>query len=202
MAFSILFQGDSVTDAGRTGDAGPLGAGYPLLIAQRLEADGTGEAVLNRAISGNRTKDLAARWDADCVALAPDLLSVLIGVNDCWRKYDNDDETPIEQIEANYTDILSRYRAVCPQGKLILMEPFVLPLLDRPTWRVTLDPIIHLTRRLAVEYGAKLVPLDGLLNAAGVELGFEAVCSDGVHPTPLGHQIIADFWLKAYREMK
>lgn len=196
----VLFQGDSVTDTERKYDIPTdLGKGYPPLIAAMLQEAGTGETVINRGISGNVTLDLVNRWEEDTLALNPDVLTILIGINDCWRKYDNNMETPIEKIEENYRNILDRTKAANPNIQLILMEPFVLPLPDdRKEWRVTLDPIIHLVRSLAKEYGARLVPLDGILNAAGIERGFETITPDGVHPTPVGHRIIADEWMKVY----
>lgn len=202
MAQVVLFQGDSVTDAGRTGGMGDLGAGYPKLAAELLRQDGSPDTVINRGVSGDRTCNLVARWDADTLALKPDVLTILIGINDCWRKYDSNDETPIAQIEANYRNILDRTKAALPACRIILMEAFVLPWPeDRREWRVTLDPILHQTRLLAREYGARLVPLDGILNAAAVELGYETVCPDGVHPSDTGHAIIAREWQKVYRSL-
>lgn len=202
MEKTILFQGDSVTDAGRTSDNSELGGGYPLLVSNMLKEGGSASVVLNRAISGNRTIDLVNRWDRDTIDLRPDVLSVLIGVNDCWRKFDQNDETPIEKIRENYDNILSRTVKALPDIRIIILEPFLLPIPeDRVGWRSTLDPIIQVSREMALKYRAKYIPLDGMLNAVGIESDYEKYCPDGVHPTPLGHQLIAQEWIKAYQRL-
>lgn len=202
MKKTLLFQGDSVTDAWRTeghpysGQPGFLGCGYPTLLADRLS--GNDEVVINRGVSGNRVRDLQERWKHDCLDLHPDVLTVLIGINDTWRKYDGDDETPIALFESQYDDILFQANST-GVGSLILMEPFLLPMPEeRAAWRVTLDPMIHVVRRLANKYGARLVPLDGVFAKAGIERGYDTVTEDGIHPTLAGHRLIADEWLRTY----
>jgi lysophospholipase L1-like esterase len=196
----LLFQGDSVTDADRTSPGGDaLGNGYVRLIAEALRARDSEDRVINRGISGNRVKDLLARWTQDCTQLQPDVLTILIGINDCWRKYDHNDETPLERFEADYDDILQQARAQTGVSRIILMEAFVLPIPpDRIPWRETLDPLLHATRRLAKKYGCELIPLDGILAAAGVAGEYADLCADGVHPAPKGCQLIAASWLKQF----
>ncbi|MGG6310882.1 SGNH/GDSL hydrolase family protein [Paenibacillus macerans] len=198
----ILFQGDSITDWGRNyEDGASLGAGYPLLIASRLgylfpEKNLT---FLNRGISGNRAVDLQNRWDRDCLELKPTWVSIYIGINDTWRHYDNNDETTAEQFEAVYRNILERTREKLDAG-LILIEPFVLPVPeDRREWRADLDPKIAVVRDLAREFGALYVPLDGLFAAASTKAEPAYWSPDGVHPSPAGHALIADAWIKAVR---
>ncbi|MFC3748675.1 SGNH/GDSL hydrolase family protein [Paenibacillus sp. GCM10012306] len=196
----ILFQGDSITDAGRNyEDALSLGTGYPLLIASQLghlypEKNLT---FLNRGISGHRAVDLQGRWDKDCLDLKPTWVSIYIGINDTWRRYDSNDATSVEKFEAAYRDLIERTKKTL-DAKLVLVEPFVLPVPeDRKGWREDLDPKIHVVRELAREYGALLVPLDGLFAAASATAESAYWAPDGVHPSPAGHGLIADAWLKA-----
>lgn len=197
---TVLFQGDSITDAGRSReDDGELGCGYASLAAAWFTAQYPGHNVrfLNRGISGNRAVDLQARWQADCLALKPDVVSILIGINDTWRRYDRNDPTSTSDFEAAYRHILTlTHRAV--NGKIVLCEPFLLPTPpDREAWRVDLDPKIHVVRKLAREFGATLVPLDGLFAQVAACRAPHLWAADGVHPTQAGHALIAQAWLRA-----
>ena len=196
----IVFQGDSITDWGRNyEDASSLGVGYALMIGARLghlfpEKNLT---FINRGIGGNRAVDLQERWDKDCLDFRPNWVSIYIGINDTWRRMDSGEETTTEQFEASYRDLIERTRQSVPGVKLVLIEPFVLPVPeDRKEWRVDLDPKIHIVRELAREYGALLVPLDGLFASASVKAESAYWAPDGVHPSPAGHALIADAWLK------
>lgn len=196
----ILFQGDSITDCGRNYDEpSSLGVGYALMAGARLgmQYPEKNLTVLNRGISGNRAADLQARWERDCLELKPTWVSIYIGINDTWRRYDSGQETTTEEFEASYRDLIERTRQHL-EAKLVLVEPFVLPVPeDRKSWRQDLDPKIHVVRELAREYGAILVPLDGLFAAASVKAEPAFWAGDGVHPSPAGHALIADAWLKA-----
>jgi lysophospholipase L1-like esterase len=197
---TVLFQGDSVTDADRSRtDDGDLGRGYAMFASAWFSAayPAAGVRFLNRGVGGNRARDLQARWAADCLALQPNWVSILIGINDTWRRYDANEYTPPEAFEAAYRDILdqavSRARA-----RLILCEPFLLPVLaGQVEWRADLDPKIAITRRLAEAYAAVLVPLDQLFAQAAATRPPAFWLRDGVHPTPAGHALIAQAWLKA-----
>ena len=196
----VLLQGDSITDCGRDRDNGEnLGSGYAMIAAGTFGAMYPAKKVrfLNRGIGGNRVRDLVARWQEDCIDLKPDWLSIMVGINDTWRGFDQDDWTSIDAFESGYRDILTRARdEVGP--KLILMEPFVLPTPpDRLQWRVDLDPKIQAVRALAREFDAIYVPLDGLFAAAATRRDPSFWAQDGVHPAPAGHAFIASAWLQA-----
>lgn len=152
---------------------------------------------INRGISGNRAVDLQERWDRDCLELKPTWVSIYIGVNDTWRWFDSGQETTAAEFEASYRDLIERTKQSL-DAKLVLVEPFVLPVPeDRKGWRKDLDPKIHVVRELAREYGAVLVPLDGLFAAASVKAEPAFWAGDGVHPSPAGHALIAEAWMKA-----
>lgn len=193
----VLFQGDSITDAGRDrDDDSSLGNGYVGLVAEKLTAADPGRRVLNRGVSGDRVADLRARWQRDTLDLAPDLLSVMVGINDTWRRYDAGDVTTVEDYAQDYRVILGQARDA--GARLVLVEPFLVPVDDAQwAWREDLDPRIHAVRRLAEEFDAALLAADGLLNQAAREAGSaEAVARDGVHLTPAGHACLAAAWLE------
>jgi len=195
----ILFQGDSITDAGRNREeATGLGTGYAMMAASRMQAlhPALGLTFVNKGISGNRAVDLADRWQRDCLDLKPDWVSILIGVNDCWRRYDANDATPTEGFEKSYRTILERSRS---QGiGVIICEPFLLPCPpDREAWREDLDPKIHVARKLAREFGSRYVPFDGIFASHAVFQPPAFWTPDGVHPSPAGHALMAAEWIKA-----
>jgi lysophospholipase L1-like esterase len=196
---TVLFQGDSITDAGRSRtDQTDLGRGYAIMAAAWFSAlyPKHGVRFINRGISGNRAKDLQARWTADCIALEPTWVSVLIGINDTWRRYDSHDPTSTRAYEDTYRQILQQTREEL-EARLIICEPFLLPTPpDRLAWREDLDPKIQVARQLAREFDALFVPLDGLFAQAATKAAPDYWAPDGVHPTPAGHAFMAQAWLR------
>ncbi len=193
----ILFQGDSITDAGRSrDDLKDMGHGYAAIASAWFSATYPEKRVhfLNRGVSGNRVVDLRSRWEEDTIALKPDWVSVLIGINDTWRRYDSNSITTTEAYHASYLDILQRAKAA--GARLIICEPFMLPTPpDRIRWREDLDPKIGAVRQLARQFDAIYVPLDGVFAAASARRESDFWLPDGVHPTPAGHALIAQAWL-------
>jgi lysophospholipase L1-like esterase len=198
---TILFQGDSITDAGRTKQNSIMGAGYPAKIADLWEGlfPESGVQFVNRGVSGNRTKNLLERYQADFVDVKPDLVSILIGVNDTWRRYDSNDPTSTETYEENYRTLLKNLKRDLPKASIVIIEPFLLnsdP--AKAVWREDLDPKIQAVRRLAREYADVFIPMDGIFAAyASGGIADTEMSADGVHPSPKGHGIIAAEWLKA-----
>jgi lysophospholipase L1-like esterase len=144
-------------------------------------------------------KDLEQRWKEDCLDLKPTVVSILIGINDCWRRYDSNDPTSVENFTRSYRNILQQVKENC-NSRLILMEPFVLPVPeDRKQWREDIDPKIHIIRELAREFNAILIPLDGIINSMTVFKNPKFWAADGVHPTKEGHALIAQHWLKTVK---
>lgn len=191
---TFLFIGDSVTDCGRLDDSDGLGNGYVRVLATSPEL--AGATVINRGISGNRVVDLAARWETDVLSLRPDVVTVLIGINDTWRRYDSGDPTPADRFEHGYRALLETLDV-----PLVLMEPFVLPVnAEQQRWRgEDLDEKIAVVHELATTFGAHLVPLDAALTARAVGETAAALADDGVHPTDRGHELIAGLWLDTAR---
>ncbi|WP_239255352.1 SGNH/GDSL hydrolase family protein [Listeria ilorinensis] len=195
----ILFQGDSVTDAGRDrNQPNHLGEGYVKMIAEKW---GNTMTILNRGISGNTSADMAKRWQEDAISLQPDVVTILIGINDTWRSFDAWQDTSVSAFKAIYEQVLKETRDKT-NAQIILMEPFVLPWPeDRKEWRSDLDPKIQVVRELAAAYQTGFIPLDGLLNQAGIQYGAATIAADGVHPTATGHALIADIWMDYFQRM-
>ena len=201
----VLFQGDSITDAGRDKTSETdLGKGYPAKIAEIWEIlfPDSGARFINRGISGNRTGDLLDRYEKDFRALKPDLVSVLIGINDTWRRYDKNDPTDTETFEKRYKTLLEKLKLDLPSAYIVIIEPFLLcSMPDKNKWREDLDPKIQAVRRLAKQYADFFIPLDGILAQYAVDGTAETdMAADGVHPTPLGHGIIASEWIGALKD--
>lgn len=196
----ILFQGDSITDAGRgRTDPAALGNGYAMMCAAWISAQypDCKLTFINRGISGDRTVDLVTRWSEDCMDLKPDWISIMIGINDTWRRFDSNIVMTAEEYERNYRKILEQ-SVTSLQCGLILCEPFVLPHpADRIGWRDDLDLKIRVVRKLAIEFGAIYVPFDGVFASACTRRPCEFWAPDGVHPSPAGHALMAQAWLRA-----
>lgn len=195
----VLFTGDSITDCGRNReDVNSLGGGYALLAAGQLQAQIASPSlkIYNRGISGNRVYDLEARIEPDLLALKPTILSILIGINDTWRRFDSNTISATADFKASYHRILSRVKSELPETQIILLEPFLLPTPeDRKTWREDVDGKITAVRELAVEFGTEFIPFDGIFAEAATRAPANYWLGDGVHPTLAGHTLIADAWL-------
>lgn len=200
----VLFQGDSITDVGRNrDDFKDLGNGYPSIIAEHYQAAASNPPIewLNRGISGHRVVDLQERWQEECIDLKPDILSILIGINDVWRRYDSNDPTSVQAFEAGYRDLLRRFRAVS-KAKIILIEPFLLHVSEeRRRWREDLNPKRLVVAKLAEEFDALYIPMDVVFEQATKTKAPAYWAADGVHPTQAGHRLIADTWNKMVEEV-
>ncbi|MFP4106612.1 MAG: SGNH/GDSL hydrolase family protein [Phycisphaerae bacterium] len=195
----VLFYGDSITDVGRRSCGEKLGGGYPRLLASQLAADLPDWELTftNTGISGNRIYDLEERLEEDLLAHRPTLVSILIGINDTWRRYDRDVVSPIEEFDASYRRILQRIDDEL-SAKIVVLEPFLLPVPEaKKQWREDLDPRIQAVREIARDTGATFVPLDGLFAAASCRRRMDFWLPDGVHPSPAGHGLIAGAWADA-----
>ena len=190
---TILFVGDSVTDCERREDArGHLGFGYVRVIAESPRA--AAATIVNTGNGGDRIGDLARRWRADVLDQQADVVSILIGANDTWRRFDSGQATSSAQFEGGYRSLLDGVAAAGSQ--LVLIEPFVLPVSEeQKAWRDDLDPKIEVVRKLAADYDAILVPADVELTRQTAKLGAGTLAFDGVHPTERGHACLASLWL-------
>ncbi|KWX79500.1 SGNH/GDSL hydrolase family protein [Paenibacillus jilunlii] len=200
----FLFQGDSITDGNRGRDEDPnhiLGHSYAYIIGGRLgnELAEQKPVFYNRGISGNRISDLYARWNEDAIYLQPDVLSILIGVNDLWRMMKGEPSGVTDRFERAYRHVLEETREVLPQTKLVLCEPFILktgaPAEAWDEWSKHMTFYQQVVRALAEEFGAVHVPLQAAFDAAASRADAAYWLWDGVHPTHAGHDLIANEWL-------
>ena len=200
----ILFQGDSITDAGRDrSDIHNLGQGYPKYAAELLKEkypDAEFEFV-NLGISGNRTDQLFDRMYEDMILIEPDIVSILICINDVWHRHSHKIETTDGQIAANYRAILERLKKQS-NAKILVLAPFLLDNEEKESWRPELDTILPIVRSLADEYADAFVPLDKLFEDALKTQPSPAYYSgDGVHPNPNGAAFIAKLYVEAVSPM-
>lgn len=198
----ILFQGDSVTDAGRNReDPMDLGPGYASVAASLLreafpETDFT---FFNRGIGGNRTEHLVQRLQSDFLDLKPDIVTILVGVNDSWHIFDKYAlvNTTHEMTEQNYRTVLEALKA--RNIPVIMMEPFCLPTPATQEFRMDLYGKIEVIRRLAREYAVAYLPLDGLAQAEGVAHGTLYLADDGIHPNTEGRKWLGNLVAEALK---
>ena len=202
----VLFQGDSITDCGRDrvvaepNQAAALGRGYPFLVAAHaLSArPAAGLRFLNRGVSGNTVPDLAARWQADALDLKPDVLGILIGVNDLWHKLNGTFHGTVEDYESGYAALLARTRQAFPSTRLVVLEPFVLRTgVVTDAWFPEFDLRRAAAARVAAGALATFIPLHGVFERLAAEAPPAYWSADGVHPTVAGHGAIAQAWLEA-----
>ena len=200
---TIVFIGDSITDADRNHPAyRPLGFGYVHFVANTLLAKcpHLNISIINTGINGNTIRDLAARWEKDCIKHEPDVLSILIGINDVWRQYAEPERRsaavyPVEY-ESTYRRLLSQASQRC-NCQLVLMEPFMFCDDRRDQIFQTLQKYVQVVRDLASEFDAVLVPLQSRIDEQIKRVPPEKWSLDSVHPHVWAHAWIARRWLEA-----
>jgi lysophospholipase L1-like esterase len=199
----VLFQGDSITDGGRQRTGSDynhiMGQDYGYILAAEIGAESPerGLVFVNRGISGNRVPDLEARWGEDTLALKPRLLSILIGVNDLLVTRER--AVTAEQFEAGYDKLLAETVAALPGTKIVLGEPFLLPVGKQKA--AYADNLVEMKKRqaaverLGAKYHLPVVHYQRAFDAALAKAPAEHWSWDGVHPTYAGHGLMAREWL-------
>lgn len=203
----ILFQGDSITDSGRAKDdqgfntSINLGSGYPMLAGAALlnKYASLNLKIYNRGISGNKVFQLAERWDKDCLELKPDLLSILIGVNDFWHKVNGNYNGTPDIYRNDYIALLERTRKALPNVKLIICEPFAVNEVEAvdEKWYPEFYEYQKAARDIAKQFKATFIPYQSVYDEALKKAPGSYWTGDGVHPTLAGSQLMAKAWTKA-----
>jgi len=201
----ILFQGDSITDWGRNYSAtqanstNALGSGYVLLTAGHLllKYPSKNLQIYNKGVSGNKVFQLADRWDADCLALKPNVLSIHIGVNDFWHTLTNGYTGTRETYITDYHKLLNRTKQALPNLKLVICEPFAVKGVKAvdDKWYPTFDLFRKAARDIANEYNAAFVPLQSVFDKALESAPGSYWNLDGVHPSVAGEALMAEAWM-------
>ena len=197
----ILFQGDSITDGCRDyRNYHHMGNSYPGYAAALIakEFPDVEFEFINQGIAGNRTGQLFDRLYADAISLEPDIISVLIGVNDVWARYSSKRiQTSVEQIEANFRAIMKSLRERT-HAKILVLSPYLLDSEVNEHWRPELEEIFPILRRLAEEYADGYVPLNELFaEALKTQPEPKYYSPDGVHPNANGAKFIAEHYFNA-----
>ncbi len=204
---TILFQGDSITDVGRARDNDQfMGMGYPLLVSGSLHADHPGQfRIYNRGISGNRVVDLYARIKADFINLKPDVISILIGVNDVWHEFSWKNGVSAEKYLKVYSMLVEELQEALPGVKIVLLEPFVLKgTATEGAWETFSTEVYkraEMARIVAEKHHLLFIPLQNCFDEAAKQAPNEFWLMDGVHPTAAGHELIKREWLKRKEEI-
>lgn len=209
----IVFFGDSITDMGRSREADKstdiwsYGKGYQMFVAGSLYGENPQKyEVINRGISGNRVVDLYARIKSDVWNLQPDVLSILIGINDVWHEIDSKNGVELDRFEKVYRMMIEDTKKVLPDLKIVLCEPFVLEgdaTVEEGTDRYQRFCEVYkyaaVVKKLADEYGLYFLPLQEKFNEAAKKFGARYYLYDGVHPMVAGAKLIADEWVKLFK---
>lgn len=231
---TILFQGDSITDCSRYRKATEkkqstrvlysygilfrkitaLGEGYPAMVSAELEKTSRMKyKFYNRGIGGDKITSIYERMQKDIISLKPDYMSLLVGVNDVWHRYEfKHDGNDAVKYETTYDKLLCELKAEFPELKLIIMGPFILEgtaTSDREShpdrlavFTKEVAELAEIAKKLAEKYGCPFIDLQSVFNEANKKIPANELLSDGVHPTRKGHELIAKEWLKVFDDLK
>ncbi|QEC55678.1 SGNH/GDSL hydrolase family protein [Flavisolibacter ginsenosidimutans] len=205
----ILFQGDSITDAGRKKDdagvnaASALGSGYAMLAASDLLYKYADKSlkIYNRGISGNKVYQLADRWQKDCLDLKPNVLSILVGVNDFWHTLVNGYKGTIETYRDDFTTLLTRTKQALPDVKLIIGEPYAVSGIKAvdEKWYPAFNDYRTAAKEIAGKFDAAFIPYQSIYDKAQQSAPGVYWTGDGVHPTLAGAHLMAHAWMEAVK---
>lgn len=203
----ILFQGDSITDAGRWGtDDAYIGLGYATLVKAELTFNHPGEYLMqNRGISGNRIVDLYARMKTDILNLKPDVMSILIGVNDVWHEFEEKNGVDADKYFKVYSLLIEEIKEALPDIKIMILEPFTLQGSgNEKYWDEFRDEVAKRAEKakaIAEKYNLTFIPLQDKFNELAQATANDCWLVDGVHPQAAGHELIKREWIKAFNNL-
>lgn len=203
----VLFQGDSITDCGRKNTSNGLGTGYALLVSSDLGyEDPEKYEFINRGISGNRIVDVYSRIKNDIINLEPDFMSILIGVNDVWHEFNEQNGVSAEKYEKIYSMLIEEVKQALPNLKMMILEPFI-------THGTAVDDKYdefysevrkraEAAKRIAQKYNIEFVPLQSRFDSECKRADDTNWTFEGVHPTRCGHRMIANEWIKTFKKIQ
>ncbi len=202
----ILFQGDSITDGNRGRSNDPnhiMGHGYAFSIASQWGADFPDKKLsfYNRGVSGNKIIDLSNRWQADTLDLNPDVLSILVGVNDSSSVvFNREPIISVSEYEKAYSSLLELTLNQFPKIILVLGEPFILPVSRvKENWEryhADISQRQAVVKKLAQSFDTVWIEFQKVFDQACKRAPADYWIWDGVHPTVAGHELMAKEWIK------
>ncbi len=205
----ILFQGDSITDAGRNktdikaNNVAYWGSGYAMIAGSHLLKNSPEKnlQIFNTGISGNKVYQLADRWDKDCLAIKPNILSILVGVNDFWHTLLNGYKGTVETYHTDYIKLLDRTKQALPDVKLIIGEPFFVNGIrpEEAQWHPAIEEYQKAAKEIADTYHAAFIPYQSIFNEAVKAAAPKYWTADGVHPSAAGVSLMAEAWLETVK---
>ena len=210
---TILFQGDSITDANRSreNDAN-AGIGYVTLVKGELGLNYPNQyEMYNRGISGNRVIDIYARMKKDIIKLKPDIMSILVGVNDVWHEISRQEGIDEDKYFEIYSMLIQEVKEALPDVKIMIMEPFLLSGIATENTEEWPDRFVQFSaevkkravkaKEIAEKYNLPFIPLQDKFDEAAKMAPNDYWLRDGVHPTTAGHELIKREWLKYFHEL-
>lgn len=203
----LLFQGDSITDAGRerkwqaANSPRSMGSGYSFLVAAYLLTKYPERKlqIYNRGINNERLSQVAQRWSVDCLELRPDILSILVGFNDYWHLRRGEHDGTVERFESDYKELLDRTLNANPETKLVICQPFIVVGAGNvsESWVGPFGEYQDAVKRVSDAFGAIWVPFQEAYDSAMQEMVPNYLATDGIHPTIVGANLMAKAWLSA-----
>lgn len=206
----VLFQGDSITDASRMkrttttpNDPASMGPGYALIAGSRLLVDHPDKnlQIYNKGVSGDKVYQMIDRWDADCIKLKPNVLSILVGVNDYWAVKKHGYTGTIQTYRDDYKRLLDQTKKALPDVKIIIGEPYAVIGVKEvdQSWYPKFDEFRVAAHDIADQYDAGFIPYQTVYDKA-IKLAPGAYWTiDGVHPNMAGVTLMAQAWLEAVK---
>lgn len=207
---TVLFQGDSITDGGRSYDKDwnhVLGQGYAFIVSSQLWYHHIDQRMMfyNRGISGNTVQDLLARWDTDTISIKPDILSILVGVNDVYGVIHNKNPRSVDEFRSDYQSLLEQTKQKLTDTRIVLCEPFILPVGqvkdDLKRWQSEIAERQAVVKEMATQFNTGYIPLQEVFLSACKKAPADYWIWDGMHPMPAGHQLMAQEWIKTVKKV-
>lgn len=204
---TILFQGDSITDADRSRELDyKTGIGYPTLVIGELGFDNPNEyKFYNKGVSGNRVVDVYSRIKEDIINLKPDIMSILIGVNDVWHELNYQNGVDADKYFKIYSMLIEEVKEALPNIKIMILEPFVLKgTATSDNWDCFRNEVLKRAdkaKEIAEKYQLPFIPLRDKFDEAAKTAPSDYWLIDGVHPTTAGHELIKREWIKAFKKL-
>ncbi len=197
----IVFLGDSITDCERDrSDINSLGNGFVKILADKLRPiyPDTDIQLINKGVSGDEISDLLARADGDVIALKPDAVVIMAGINNVIHKFKDEKELDLKKFEADFKELLKKLKK---EGMVVIfLEPFLLPAPDKLRMRKLFSDELAIVNKIALKYADEFVAYDEMFNGLTETIPYTEYSLDGVHPTHRGSRLIADQAIKAIRK--